>query len=111
MVAGPTEPLPAPVVGWNPPKHLLCCGGSDARWMGTEQTWWRDMPDQPEVARRKEAMVRDADAGGFPPQEQQPPGPTSRMDPSPDHGEDSYVGHERLTGMRALITGGDSGIG
>jgi hypothetical protein len=56
-------------------------------------------------------MVRDDDAGGFPPQEQQPPGPTSRMDPPPDHGEDSYVGHERLTGMRALITGGDSGIG
>ena len=69
------------------------------------------MPDQPEVARRAEAMVRDDDAGGFPPQEQQPPGLTSRMDPPPDHGEDSYVGHERLTGMRALITGGDSGIG
>jgi NAD(P)-dependent dehydrogenase (short-subunit alcohol dehydrogenase family) len=47
----------------------------------------------------------------FPAQEQQPPGLTSRMDPRPDHGEDSYVGHGLLRGRHALITGGDSGIG
>lgn len=47
----------------------------------------------------------------FPPQEQQPPGLTDEMRPRPDHGEDSYVGHGLLTGRRALITGGDSGIG
>jgi len=33
------------------------------------------------------------------------------MDPVPDHGEESYTGHGRLTGKSALITGGDSGIG
>jgi NAD(P)-dependent dehydrogenase (short-subunit alcohol dehydrogenase family) len=33
------------------------------------------------------------------------------MDPLPDHGETSYVGNDRLAGRRALITGGDSGIG
>lgn len=33
------------------------------------------------------------------------------MDPVPDHGEDGYVGRERLTGKPALITGRDSGIG
>ncbi|WP_331716244.1 SDR family oxidoreductase [Occultella aeris] len=33
------------------------------------------------------------------------------MDPPPDHGEESYVGRERLVGKKALITGGDSGIG
>ncbi|WP_421736093.1 SDR family oxidoreductase [Cellulomonas sp.] len=33
------------------------------------------------------------------------------MSPTPDHGESSYVGHGLLTGRRALITGGDSGIG
>ncbi len=49
--------------------------------------------------------------GGFPAQEQQPPGLTSKMDPPPDHGEEGWVGHERLTGLKALITGGDSGIG
>lgn len=33
------------------------------------------------------------------------------MDPVPDHGEDSWKGRGRLQGMRAFITGGDSGIG
>ncbi|MFE5670068.1 SDR family oxidoreductase [Agromyces sp. NPDC056523] len=47
----------------------------------------------------------------FPRQEQQPPGLTPAMSPQPDHGEHSYRGHDRLAGRRALITGGDSGIG
>lgn len=49
--------------------------------------------------------------GGFPAQEQSPPGLTDAMRPKPDHGEQSYVGHGKLTGLTALITGGDSGIG
>lgn len=48
---------------------------------------------------------------GFPAQQQNQPGLTERMDPTPDHGEESYKGHGRLEGRRALITGGDSGIG
>jgi NAD(P)-dependent dehydrogenase (short-subunit alcohol dehydrogenase family) len=47
----------------------------------------------------------------FPAQQQTPPGLTDPMQPRPDHGEDSYVGSGRLEGRRALITGGDSGIG
>lgn len=47
----------------------------------------------------------------FPEQTQEPPGLVSLMDPRPDHGEESYVGTGRLLGRRALITGGDSGIG
>ena len=39
------------------------------------------------------------------------PGLASRMDPRPDHGEKSYRGSGRLAGRRALITGGDSGMG
>jgi NAD(P)-dependent dehydrogenase (short-subunit alcohol dehydrogenase family) len=39
------------------------------------------------------------------------PGTTRQMDDEPDHGEDSYRGSGRLTGKRAIITGGDSGIG
>src|SRR5690625_5094871 len=49
--------------------------------------------------------------GGFPAQEQEPPGMTGAMRPTPDHGEDTYVGNGRLDGLRTLITGGDSGIG
>lgn len=47
----------------------------------------------------------------FPRQPQAEPGLASRMTPRPDHGEESYIGHGRLKGRRALITGGDSGIG
>ncbi len=39
------------------------------------------------------------------------PGLASKMDPRPDHGEKSYKGSGRLTGRKALITGGDSGMG
>jgi NAD(P)-dependent dehydrogenase (short-subunit alcohol dehydrogenase family) len=39
------------------------------------------------------------------------PGLASKMDPRPDHGEKSYKGSGRLMGRRALITGGDSGMG
>ena len=39
------------------------------------------------------------------------PGLTDDTNPTPDHGETSYVGTGRLTRRRALITGGDSGIG
>lgn len=48
---------------------------------------------------------------GFPPQHQDQPGHTDETIPTPDHGEESYVGHGRLAGRKALITGGDSGIG
>ncbi|MGX1792749.1 SDR family oxidoreductase [Microbacterium sp. NPDC055312] len=47
----------------------------------------------------------------FPPQQQSQPGLTDETGPTPDHGESSYQGHDRLAGRRALITGGDSGIG
>jgi len=44
-------------------------------------------------------------------QEQPFPGLASKMNPRPDHGEESYRGSGRLTGRKALITGGDSGMG
>jgi len=47
----------------------------------------------------------------FPRQEQASPGRESTMQPKPDYGVDSYHGLGRLRGKRALITGGDSGIG
>src|SRR5689334_124366 len=39
------------------------------------------------------------------------PGLASKMDPRPDHGEKTYKGSGRLAGRKALITGGDSGMG
>jgi NAD(P)-dependent dehydrogenase (short-subunit alcohol dehydrogenase family) len=46
-----------------------------------------------------------------PKQQQNPPGTTGEMDPKPDHGEETYEGSGRLAGKKAIITGGDSGIG
>ncbi|MBW8761040.1 MAG: SDR family oxidoreductase [Microbacterium sp.] len=61
-----------------------------------------DATNDPRHAHREE---------GFPQQHQDQPGRTEETTPKPDHGEESYVGHGRLEGRRALITGGDSGIG
>ena len=47
----------------------------------------------------------------FPEQSQPWPALASKMDPKPDHGESSYRGSGRLVGRKALLTGGDSGIG
>jgi NAD(P)-dependent dehydrogenase (short-subunit alcohol dehydrogenase family) len=47
----------------------------------------------------------------MPDQQQEMPGVTGKMNPRPDHGEESYRGSGRLEGMAAIITGGDSGIG
>jgi len=48
---------------------------------------------------------------GFAAQQQTVPGVQARMDPVPDCGEESYRGSGKLTGKKAIITGGDSGIG
>ena len=47
----------------------------------------------------------------FPKQKQPMPGFTRKMEPIPDHGEQSYKGAGRLAGKKAIITGADSGIG
>lgn len=47
----------------------------------------------------------------FPKQPQPVPGIAAQMEPKPDHGETSYKGSSKLAGRKALITGGDSGIG
>jgi hypothetical protein len=47
----------------------------------------------------------------FAEQRQEPPGLTEWMSPRPDHGESSYKGSGRLLNLKAIVTGGDSGIG
>lgn len=65
----------------------------------------------PKVAEHAHELGTKDGQPHFPSQDQQPPGLTAPMQPVPDHGEESYVGHGRLEGLAALITGGDSGIG
>lgn len=64
--------------------------------------------------KKKKVLVNPLDAyhnGDFPLQKQKVPGVQSEMNPKPDCGEESYVGHQRLEGRKVLVTGGDSGIG
>src|SRR3569833_2139670 len=60
-------------------------------------------------------MLTDPRSAGprppFPKQQQPAPGKTAQLQPKPDHGEESYRGHDRLAGCSAIVTGGDSGIG
>ncbi len=60
-------------------------------------------------------MLKDPRTAGprppFPRQQQPAPGETPKLSPSPDHGERSYRGSNRLAGCVAIITGADSGIG
>src|SRR3954466_8279915 len=70
----------------------------------------------PDTHVRKQKGPNAPPADSFPkppfPKQQQPwPGLASKMDPKPDHGEETYRGTGRLNGRKALVTGGDSGIG
>ncbi|MFT0862455.1 glucose 1-dehydrogenase [Ancylobacter sp. G4_0304] len=56
-------------------------------------------------------MHRDYPAPPFAEQPQRMPGRTAAMHPRPDHGEASYKGFRRLEGLKAIVTGADSGIG
>ncbi len=56
-------------------------------------------------------MTQDFPKPPFSDQQQPMPGSSAAMDPQPDYGEDSYKGSGRLTDKKAIITGGDSGIG
>jgi NAD(P)-dependent dehydrogenase (short-subunit alcohol dehydrogenase family) len=56
-------------------------------------------------------MPEDLPQPPFPDQPQEMPGTTDAMIPRPDHGEDSYKGSGKLQDKKAVITGGDSGIG
>lgn len=95
------------------PPSPLQAGGADA---GLERDGsGSDIGVAPRTHQPSQSIVRNPlDQYPKPPfkkQEQPWPGLASRMDPRPDHGERSYQGSGRLAGRKALITGGDSGIG
>lgn len=73
---------------------------------------WADGPRKSRGGSRRKADPRDDRLKGGPEgQQQEWPGSDEDLRPQPDHGEESYHGTGRLDGRRALITGGDSGIG
>src|ERR1700742_1198065 len=70
--------------------------------------------DQGAFANPVEGLRDPRNAYAKPPfkkQKQPWPGLACKMEPPPDHGEESYKGSGRLLGRKALITGGDSGMG
>ena len=67
--------------------------------------------DETGIGKPDDPRSEDRAQGGAPRQTQQWPGDADQMRPEPDHGEESYVGAGKLAGKRAIITGGDSGIG
>lgn len=73
--------------------------------MGTLNGFMTEQHQEPDQT------AEDLATQGIPEQSQNPPGHTDDMTPRPDHGEESYRGSGRLEGLKAYITGGDSGIG
>ena len=82
--------------------------------MPTFSSAFAKTPDLPKVKSSPEPLIDPTTRYPKPPFESQLqtwPGLAGKMHPKPDHGETSYVGSGRLRGRRALITGGDSGMG
>src|SRR5690606_2361316 len=69
------------------------------------------MADKKENGKEKKEPYADHPRPPFPEQNQEYPGKESLMKPLADHGQDSYKGSGKLVGKKAIITGGDSGIG
>lgn len=82
---------------------VLAQSGSDSRETSTQV--------EGAIKMSKDEKMPDYPKPPFKGQSQSWPGLASKMEPRPDHGETSYKGTGRLVGRKALITGGDSGMG
>src|SRR6478752_6303265 len=85
--------------------------GAGASMAATSMTAASAATDAPSTAQALTDPVSKYPKPPFKKQSQPWPGLAGQMDPPPDHGERSYRGSGRLTGRKALITGGDSGMG
>lgn len=95
-------------------RHVV--GGVGAGLMAAATTVAQAQSNSPQGAMQMGAAVLTDPREKYPKppfkkQSQPFPGLASKMTPVPDHGEKSYRGSGRLTGRKALITGGDSGMG
>lgn len=104
--------------GKNPPHHNEPVGtASDSSSTGLPDLGTADEPvgtgSHPDSRTSDSAETERAGKEKIsPPEQRQPePGLDQELKPKADHGERSYQGRDRLAGKRALITGGDSGIG
>jgi NAD(P)-dependent dehydrogenase (short-subunit alcohol dehydrogenase family) len=70
-----------------------------------------DNKQEPMTPQKLEDPTKKYPKPPFKGQSQPWPGLAGKMEPRPDHGEKSYKGSGRLAGRKALITGGDSGMG
>lgn len=94
-------------------SRRVALGGLAGGLLATATTTANAQPQAPAAAAANAAPAapKNYPKPPFPVQQQPFPGLTSKMNPRPDHGETSYKGSGRLRGRKALITGGDSGIG
>jgi NAD(P)-dependent dehydrogenase (short-subunit alcohol dehydrogenase family) len=99
-------------------RQIVGVGGIGVAAAAAAPAFAQSSKEQP-LSRQEEAQAHEAlqdprtkyPKPPFRRQEQPWPGLASRMDPRPDHGETSYRGSGRLAGRKALVTGGDSGMG
>ncbi len=90
---------------------LMGMGFAAAAVAGTAAAQKSDVPANTSIRSSKSDPRTDYPGPPFQEQSQPWPGLASKMNPKPDHGESTYRGSGRLAGRRALITGGDSGMG
>ena len=79
--------------------------------MAAPRVFAADTKLEPQAPRELQDPTSKYPKPPFKGQSQPWPGLASKMEPRPDHGEKSYKGSGRLSGRKALITGGDSGMG
>ena len=94
-----------------PRRHLLTVAGGLAAASVVAPALAQNQAAAPPTGSALQDPVGKYPKPPFPMQQQPWPGLAGRMTPKPDHGEQSYKGTGRLNGRKALVTGGDSGIG
>src|SRR3954447_15714389 len=100
----PAAPRPAAADARAAHRSAICQPVGTLRSLAYTRTMDVFAPANPLHAYPRPPFPRQKQPGGE-------PGDTAPMVPEPDHGEKTYIGHGRLAGRKALVTGADSGIG
>ena len=92
-------------------RAIANIGAAGIAALGSQNVLGAQGKEEPMAVKKLEDPTTKYPKPPFKEQSQPWPGLASKMDPRPDHGEKSYKGSGRLLGRKALITGGDSGMG